>query len=107
MDIDEIAGTVTLDFYWRLVWDDKRIVIPDLADYLASYNPYMLADGVEISPYVRSNNDALNVYLPIAHFVDGVDIQVLEETILYKPTGRMFWSRHVVATLQQPSFSKY
>ena len=107
MEIDEIAGTVTLDFYWRLVWDDKRIVIPDLADYFATYNPYMLSDGVEISPYVRSSNNALNVYLPIAHFVDGVDINVLEETILYKPTGRMFWSRHVVATIQQPSFSKY
>jgi len=108
MSINELDGTVTMDFYFRLYWQDQRWNFPSLWEAIEDTTAaYMIADGAEISGYVRNENNALELWLPDIHFVDGKEEAVLEETLKIRPNGIFFWSRHMVVTIQQPGFGKF
>ena len=109
MDVSELEGTVTMDFYFRLYWTDERLNFPSLWDAIQynTSNSFLVDTGIDITELIRANEDNLRMWLPDTHFVDGKDIQYLSETITIRPYGVMFWSRHTVATLQQPGFCKF
>lgn len=67
--------------------------------------PLLLAAGIELSEMVRNENP-LNIWLPDLFLTTGKDVSVLDETIRLRPGGVMFWSRHVVATIQENGFRK-
>ena len=97
-----------LDFFFRLYWIDERLNIPSLWEALADTNVDWLAgDGTELKAMIRDDNNPLNIWLPDIHFADGQTVDFQEETITLRPNGVMFWSRHTVATLQQPGFCKW
>jgi hypothetical protein len=105
MAIDELAGTVTMDFYFRLYWQDQRWNFPSFWEAIETTTAaFMISDGAEISGYIRNENNMLEMWMPDIHFVDGKEQEVLEETIKIRPNGVMFWSRHMVVTIQQPGF---
>lgn len=105
MSINELAGTVQLDFYFRLYWIDERLNIPSLWNAISTTSAkYLLADGAEIKGYIRDPGRPLLLWLPDIHFVDSQSVVYLEETIKIRPNGVMYWSRHAVITLQQPNF---
>lgn len=43
IEIDELAGTATLDFKFRLYWNDERIYMPDLWPMI---DPYLADQGM-------------------------------------------------------------
>ena len=109
MDVSELEGTVTMDFYFRLYWTDERLNFPSYWEsvYYNTSNPWMVTEGVDITRLVRWEGNPLLMWLPDIHFVDGKSVSVLEETINIRPGGLVFWSRHTVADIQQPGFGMY
>jgi hypothetical protein len=107
MSVAEVDMTATIDFFFRLYWVDQRFNLPQLWEALAADKPAIVADGIELRDMIRDLNSPLKVWLPNIYLTNGKDMQFLAETIRVRPGGMMFWSRHTVATLQQPRFGGY
>ena len=110
ISISELESTVTLDFYWRLYWQDPRLNVPSMWEAInqTSARP-LINDGAELREMVRNDDNPLNIWLPDVMFPDGKEVEFPPEgeTITISPNGVMFWSRHTVATLMQPAFCKW
>ena len=109
INIDEIQGTATLDFYWRMIWIDERWRIPDLWTKLPTELSRLKTDGIELINLISNGNNALSIWRPDLFLQDATEMQVQSETIKLRPNGVIYWSRHVIASLAQPHFyySKY
>lgn len=106
MSVSEIDATVTMDFFFRIYWVDQRLNFPELWDELANSKPTLLADGLELSYFLRDDDQPLRIWMPDIYFNNGKESHVLVETVRLRPGGMIFWSRHFVATLQQSLFGK-
>ena len=80
-------------------------VCSDFWQILNDTKPLLIDEGIELVGMIRNENP-LNVWLPDLFMTTGKDITYLDETIRLHPGGVMFWSRHVVATLQQNQFGE-
>jgi len=67
--------------------------------------PALTTSGIEVAGLVR-NQEPLNIWLPDLFLTTAKEVNILDETIRVRPGGAMFWSRHMVATLQENSFGK-
>lgn len=104
MQVSELAGTITMEFFFKEFWMDPRINIPTLWPALNASNPAILENGAELNLMVRNQDTPLNLWLPDLIFYNSNEIIVMEETIRLRPGGQIFWSRRLVVTLQQPQF---
>lgn len=72
VEIDELSGSVKLDFYFRLNWTDPRLNMPHLWDSIGeTLNPSIIEQGAEISSMLE-NNDHLYPWVPDIHFVGNI-----------------------------------
>jgi hypothetical protein len=101
-EVDAIAGTVTVDFYWRLMWYDNRFNMPD---FWAKLPNSVRRRGVDINMLL----DAGALWVPDIRFHDVTDLNVLISGIRINASNWVFWTRHVLATFIQPklNFQKY
>jgi hypothetical protein len=44
--VDPLAGTITIDFYWRVFWHDKRFYMPA---FWEKVSPYFRSRGIDVS----------------------------------------------------------
>lgn len=97
---------MTIDFYWRLSWQDPRWNVPFL---WGNVNPELLSQGLDITPLVTNENNPLSVWLPDIAFFKSLDVEQVVQTIVLYEGGNFFWSRHVKVTYAQPQmyFAKY
>ena len=104
--VDDLAATISMDFYWRLKWVDPRLNLPDVWQYM---NPEMALEGLEITNYIRDIRTPLLFWLPDIAFYQSIDIQNIAELIKLYDDGTVYWSRHVVVTFVEPaiSFERY
>jgi len=68
--------------------------------------PLLLNAGIELAQMVR-NQEPLNIWLPDLFLTTAKEVNVLDETIRVRPGGSMFWSRHIVATIQENGFRTF
>eukprot|EP01038_Epipyxis_sp_PR26KG_P016287 gene16287-22184_t len=101
INVDDISSQLTMDFYYRLGWNDPRWFIPDLFNHL---NPEALLEGLDITQYVRNTNQ-LNIWLSDLVFYQSTDVTMIAELIKLYPNGTIYWSRHLLATFSQPQMS--
>ena len=106
MSVSEIESTVTMDFFFRIYWVDQRLNVPALWDALTEVKPTILTDGIHLEQLIRDDAQPLRIWLPDIYFNNGKELHTMAETIRVRPGGMFFWSRHVVATLQQSLFGK-
>jgi hypothetical protein len=97
LSVDDLKGTVTLDFYWRILWVDPRLQI-DIWSYI---HPTLTNEGIEISNFIRNEGDPLNIWLPDLFFFESTSQEVVDELIKLLPGGLMYWSRHIVGEYSQ------
>lgn len=102
ISVDDIRSQVTLDFYFRLSWQDPRIYLPDIWTNL---NPETQLDGIAISNYVLNDANPLNIWLPDLYFIDATEENIIVQTIKLRPYGNLYWSRHYQITLAQPQMN--
>ncbi len=100
IQVDDIATQVTLDIWLRQWWQDPRIKLPE--EMWNSLNPAVYREGIEISPYIRNSNE-LNIWLPDTYIIESVDTQTVSELIHLFPNSYLFWSRHFLLTLTEPT----
>lgn len=98
--VDDLTTQVTLDCWLRQYWEDPRINLP--SKFWSSMNPAVYRQGIEISPYIR-NDDPLNFWLPDTYIIEVVEMNAVSELIHLFPNRSLFWSRHLLVTLIQPS----
>ncbi len=106
MSVAEIEMTATIDFFFRIYWVDQRFNFPELWELLADSKPELLLDGIELRDMIRDVSNPLKVWMPNIYMTNAKEVSFLAETIRLRPGGMVFWSRHAVATLQQPGFGK-
>lgn len=99
--VNELDGSVTLDFLYRLSWRDPRWDIPDLWPNL---HDLLSIEGLNIDTYVRDSSNPLKLWLSDNVLPDTASSEILSEVIRLKPGGIIYWSRHIKATLAQPFF---
>lgn len=100
LDVDEIKGTIILDFYFRCFWNDSRWDIPGLFEGI---NPALAEDGIEMKDIVRQEGDYhVRIWTPndIA-FTSVVTINQNSETLRLYPGGQVYWSRQLFVELSQ------
>lgn len=107
MAISEVDSSVVMDFFYRLYWVDQRFNFPSLWEDLSKTKPSLLIDGIEMQMFIRDDSENLRVWLPDVYLKDAKELNVMVETIRIRPGGLIFWSRQVVATIQQAHFSEY
>jgi len=81
MTLNELDGTVTLDFFFKRFWMDPRLNIPTLWAALNASNPAVMGEGAELVDMVRNEDNPLNLWLPDLIFYNSKEITILEETI--------------------------
>jgi hypothetical protein len=96
----EFLGLTQRVFVWN-----RSAFCRAMWEALNKTRPLLINAGIELAPMIRSQNP-LNVWLPDLFLTTAKSIDVLDETIRLRPGGAMFWSRHVVATIQENSFRK-
>jgi hypothetical protein len=106
MSLSELEGTATFDFFWRIYWLDQRMNMPAFWTAINETRPELTTAGIDITGMVY-NQEPLNVWLPDLFLTTAKEVNVLDETIRIRPGGVMFWSRHMVATLQENSFGEF
>lgn len=105
IQIDEIQSTATLDFFFRLYWNDTRLRMPALW-----YNlPLAAAQaGIDLSQVLGVSDVKLNtapgIWFPDIYFPDAIDQNVGDFLVRLHPGGFIEWSRHVTATFDEASF---
>eukprot|EP01031_Cornospumella_fuschlensis_P026829 gene26829-32416_t len=97
--VDDIQSTYTIDYFWRILWNDPRFVLPDDAWDLV--NPEAAIEGVEISDMIRESQTAF-FWLPDIFIFQSNSQEIVDELIKLLPNGRMFWSRHIVGKFNEP-----
>lgn len=97
ISVDDITSSVTMGFFLRLQWYDERWYLPELFETLT---PQAAADGLDITPYINSQNP-LNIWLPDIVFYEATAIDPISEFIRLFPDGKLFWSRNMVVSLQE------
>ena len=105
MKVDELLGVVTLDFFYEIFWLDPRINIPTLWDAINASNPDIITYGFEVKQMIDNVAFPLDFWLADVQMVDAKEVSVLENSVNVRPNGLVSWDRHIVATIQQPSFS--
>jgi hypothetical protein len=81
MEVSELEGTITMDFFFKLFWMDSRLNIPSLWPALNESNPHIMKDGAELVLMVRNEDNPLNLWLPDLIFYNSKELLVTEETI--------------------------
>eukprot|EP00603_Paraphysomonas_imperforata_P003530 CAMPEP_0114413612 /NCGR_PEP_ID=MMETSP0103-20121206/948_1 /TAXON_ID=37642 ORGANISM="Paraphysomonas imperforata, Strain PA2" /NCGR_SAMPLE_ID=MMETSP0103 /ASSEMBLY_ACC=CAM_ASM_000201 /LENGTH=460 /DNA_ID=CAMNT_0001581699 /DNA_START=129 /DNA_END=1511 /DNA_ORIENTATION=+ len=99
--VNELDNTVSLDFFYRLWWQDVRW---NLTKEFWNEVPLSVYYDIEMYSYLFESENALPMWRPDLHFIDIFDIN--EEAGLFKlrPEGQIYWSRHIIATILQPDF---
>ena len=97
--IDAVAGTVSLDFYLRLIWRDNRFSMPLFWEKMS---PQARSAGIEITLLLFTGD--VSMWRPDVRFHDATQLEYLVETIRINSTNDIFWSRHTVGTFMQPKF---
>jgi hypothetical protein len=103
INVNDVTSQVTLDFWYRNIWEDPRIFLPpDTWSYL---NPETILEGLDITQYVYSDGDPLPIWLPDIVFYEGVELGELAQMVKLFPNGTLFWSRHYMVTLTEATMN--
>jgi hypothetical protein len=102
INVDDLQSQMTLDYYFRCSWQDPRIYLPQIWNYL---NPEAAEDGIVITPYLLNSNNALDIWTPDFYFVDSTNQEIIAEAMKLRPNGSIYWTRHFVITLAQPAMN--
>ena len=73
ISVDDLTFEVSLDFWFRNYWQDPRIYLPDMWQYL---NPAVAGGGLDITQYVRNLANPVNFWLPDIIFFEGTEYTV-------------------------------
>jgi hypothetical protein len=101
--IDDIEGELSLDYWFRMFWTDARWQFPE--EMWNHINPKLGAEGIELTQYVRTDGNPLNLWLPDTYAVEAISSEKQSELIHLFPNGSLWWSRHLVAVLKQGQMS--
>jgi hypothetical protein len=102
LSVDDLSSQITMDFYYRLGWTDARLNIPSLFSEL---NPEVVKEGIDLAQYIRDANNPLSIWLPDIVFYQSTSVELLAELIKLYQGGRVYWSRHLLATFAEPQMS--
>ena len=63
---------MTVDFYWRLWWQDLRLAMPS---FWKSVSPSLRKNGIELTMLLT--NDAVGMWLPDMRFHDVAEVDFI------------------------------
>jgi hypothetical protein len=103
INVNDVTSQVTLDFWYRNIWEDPRIFLPpETWSYL---NPETLLEGLDITQYIYTDGNPLPIWFPDIVFYEGVDLNQLAQMVKLFPNGTIFWSRHYMVTLTEATMN--
>lgn len=96
--VDDLTSQFTMDFFFRVVWNDPRLILPDLWKHV---NPQALTEGIEISKLFLLQ-DELRLWRPDIFFYQSTEMNVINHLVKLLPNGTMFWARQMIVTFSNP-----
>ena len=101
--VDDLTSQFTMDFFFRILWTDPRLVMPEVWNHL---HPKSIQEGIEISKYFELQNQ-LQFWLPDIYFAQSTEMQTLNNLIKLKTEGLMYWARQMIVTFSNPQMPFY
>jgi hypothetical protein len=83
VSIDELENTATIDFFYRLYWQDIRWNMSQEFWDLAPISTYY--DGVELAPLTFEAENPLPYWRPDLHFIDVLEVETFAELVKLRP----------------------
>lgn len=100
--VDELENTASLDFFYRLWWQDVRW---NFTQEFWSHVPISVYyDGIELYSYIFDADSPLPLWKPDLHFVDAKEVDEFAALLKLRPGGQFYWSRHLTVTIMQADF---
>lgn len=76
--VDPLSGSMTIDFYWRVFWHDKRFHMPVFWERMPDY---LRTRGLDLSR-LKDHQDGPLIWIPDLRFHDATDLKILVEVPL-------------------------